>query len=786
MVREHLHRNLVEIVRRRDGELAADGVSPAAAIAAKLMAVGVDIVKLGDLVSSLLGVANCSGLNSYFGEIVRVSAEFGDDEHEAETICLVNQLAAFTKSEAIFGEVDLLHKVMVCLVGSAFHFSSDGNFDAKLMLKWSAKSDKVDAMSRDTLFKIISLAIVKNSRKMNEALLSVFEKIAKANFAFQIEKKNKDLLKSSWTKIVHLMRNILAKDSNEDMEVVAHTFFSILAFEAVRLFDSFKESSEVVEDLTKAYEKAVDVAGGEKKKGKKAKKVDSEDEPKWIDIVVEMLLSLYTLNSRWIRNAVGVVFKRLVPLMSEDSVQLLLELLEPQADAELLVDEEIGADGDVEEENGKAEGDDDEESGIEEDDSDDEDDAAEDDFERMNRLDEELKKAVNDALGDAAAQDSEQSDLDDDAMMQLDEALGQAFKARKRDKQREVDVVQYKAKVLDLVQEVFRCTQRIDLIVFSIQPMLDILFESQKKSNLKAISQRIISLFNNFKNIRKFTDSKLPKLDELFELLQHVISSSVTHFNATPTLIEISSFLVRLIQTVSASLEASEKEATQQRLNDVYLTLIKNFYSQNETKVNPAIHKEYLIRFPSVSLPLAQQMIECALMPDVKLHKKTLTLITLYQAVNNQMFAELAKDTVNQFMCKIFEFFTQLINKIIEDESVHVKFVDAFLNLVGRVLNLQASLIDKDLIEKLASSLTQFNKESKVKQAYKSRSLNLIHTCHSKFGVAKTNEDAVKQQQQKKAKKRKSDAEAPVNGEQHENKINAIEKSKKAKLKISK
>jgi len=65
-----------------------------------------------------------------------------------------------------------------------------------------------------------------------------------------------------------------------------------------------------------------------------------------------------------------------------------------------------------------------------------------------------------------------------------------------------------------------------------------------------------------------------------------------------------------------------------------------------------------------VSLPLAQQMIECALMPDVKLHKKTLTLITLYQAVNNQMFADLKQDTVANFMCKIFEFFTQVRLKI--------------------------------------------------------------------------------------------------------------------------
>ena len=76
--------------------------------------------------------------------------------------------------------------------------------------------------------------------------------------------------------------------------------------------------------------------------------------------------------------------------------------------------------------------------------------------------------------------------------------------------------------------------------------------------------------------------------------------------------------------------------------------------------MNPAIHKEYLIRFPSVSLPLAQQMIECALMPEIKLHKKTLTLVTLYQAINNQMFNDLDKTTVKQFMNKLFEFFSQV------------------------------------------------------------------------------------------------------------------------------
>ena len=38
---------------------------------------------------------------------------------------------------------------------------------------------------------------------------------------------------------------------------------------------------------------------------------------------------------------------------------------------------------------------------------------------------------------------------------------------------------------------------------------------------------------------------------------------------------------------------------------------------------------------------------------------------------------------------KLFSFFTKTIDESISDENVHIKFVDAFLNLVTRVLNLQ-------------------------------------------------------------------------------------------------
>ena len=92
----------------------------------------------------------------------------------------------------------------------------------------------------------------------------------------------------------------------------------------------------------------------------------------------------------------------------------------------------------------------------------------EDNNDEANKIDEELKKAVDKALGAGAVHNSDESDLDDEQMFKYDEALAAAFKIKKNIKSQENDVLQYKSKVLDLIYEVFKSTQRLDLIVVSV------------------------------------------------------------------------------------------------------------------------------------------------------------------------------------------------------------------------------------------------------------------------------------------------------------------------------
>jgi hypothetical protein len=50
-----------------------------------------------------------------------------------------------------------------------------------------------------------------------------------------------------------------------------------------------------------------------------------------------MLLSLYAINNRWIRNAVTVLLKKLMPILTLNSVKLKIDLLEPEADEDLIM-----------------------------------------------------------------------------------------------------------------------------------------------------------------------------------------------------------------------------------------------------------------------------------------------------------------------------------------------------------------------------------------------------------------------------------------------------------------
>ncbi len=69
------------------------------------------------------------------------------------------------------------------------------------------------------------------------------------------------------------------------------------------------------------------------------------------------------------------------------------------------------------------------------------------------------------------------------------------------------------------------------------------------------------------------------------------------------------------------------------------------------------MYKQFLMRFPDQSIPLAAQVIDnVTASGDVKIFKKTSALITLNQAVSNQMFLKSSDELNRSFTQKMFAF----------------------------------------------------------------------------------------------------------------------------------
>jgi hypothetical protein len=100
--------------------------------------------------------------------------------------------------------------------------------------------------------------------------------------------------------------------------------------------------------------------------------------------------------------------------------------------------------------------------------------------EEMMQLDENLKfnleKISNGNGVDGDESDEFGSDLDDDTMLKMDETYAKAFKLRKQEKSTISFKIDYKLRVLDLIQELFKSNTRLDIVNVNIRNTLICLY----------------------------------------------------------------------------------------------------------------------------------------------------------------------------------------------------------------------------------------------------------------------------------------------------------------------
>ncbi|KAL9986840.1 hypothetical protein ACROYT_G001046 [Oculina patagonica] len=294
---------------------------------------------------------------------------------------------------------------------------------------------------------------------------------------------------------------------------------------ALNLFTEPDQAIDILKELKACYERQ-----------KTKTEEDHNEEPHWVEVLTEVLLSLLTRPSSLFRHVVDQVFTLLSPHLTRNALTMILESLDPrkgiQGETLEIVDESGDEEDDeeMEDQEGKgkeeANGGDNDNEGDKDDDDDDDDDegsSSEDDQEEaVGVVDEAFRAEVQAALGSAMVdmekeESSSDEDLDDEAMMKLDDALAAVFKSQlqaKKDKSKKKDsmkiVLHFKLRVLDIIEIFIKKQASNPLVLELIDPLLDVAWSSLNSKDFHTLGERAQGLFQNkLCSSKEFKSSKL-------------------------------------------------------------------------------------------------------------------------------------------------------------------------------------------------------------------------------------------------------------------------------------
>lgn len=377
----------------------------------------------------------------------------------------------------------------------------------------------------------------------------------------------------------------------------------------LQLFREAEMAQLAIADLAKCQEKTRQV----KKAAKKARKSSlvegavEEEEPEWIEVVVDLFLHLLSQNASFLRTIVSNVFPHLCPELTLTAVHQILAMLDMKDgknplsvvdDGAAAEEEEEEDDGSDAEENGDKSSDDEDEVDDDDDEEDDDDDDTIQDDEGT--VTDQLRNAVSNALvatlpgpEDDDADSVDLNDMDDAEAERLDSALSSAFallrksgahrskKKSKKERSTTTTVMHFRIRVIDLI-EIYLKTKPSLAITIEIMLALYSMIEYCNDADLKSLADKIDRVLKYLLALRHFEDVAEVRCSDVRDLLKSLVEKieSPTKLGAHNQL--LSKIFVFLISNASQLPDASTN-------GDLILQLMQSFATDAITTGNPSI-----------------------------------------------------------------------------------------------------------------------------------------------------------------------------------------------------
>uniref|UniRef100_A0A8B9FDM5 MYB binding protein 1a n=1 Tax=Amazona collaria TaxID=241587 RepID=A0A8B9FDM5_9PSIT len=441
--------------------------------------------------------------------------------------------------------------------------------------------------------------------------------------------------RDAWERTLQSVKKLQKQNKSDSAKVVA--FQQLLLLMAIHLFKNQSETTDVLSDLLSCTERAFS-------KEPKKKKTDNT-EPGWVEVMVEILLSLLAQPSLLIRRISKSVFVRICPNLTKRGLQLILDVLDPyqeQNEESAVVvmeesDKKIKSAQDTDEE----ENEDSSDEGDSESDSGDE--------EKNEEVDDDFRSQLMNVLqaGNALAADESDEELDDEAMMALDKNISALFaeqqkrvqaKKDEKDRIRKEKILRrdYKIKVLDLI-EAFLTKQSENPLVFDIiEPLLRVIEQCMSTDSDKQEVDFLKKTANIFRNslcrMRQYCKRVDDLQEDLHAFVERLVKKACKHTDSSVALYYFSAslFLLKVLKGNTSDKSSTptplpEKQSSTipqasqllstgcldvERVTAVYQQALTRFLTKRNSALTSSMFHDLFRRFPIMCKPLVDTLVK--------------------------------------------------------------------------------------------------------------------------------------------------------------------------------
>uniref|UniRef100_A0A8C1XQ50 MYB binding protein (P160) 1a n=1 Tax=Cyprinus carpio TaxID=7962 RepID=A0A8C1XQ50_CYPCA len=456
---------------------------------------------------------------------------------------------------------------------------------------------------------------------------------------------------------------------------------------------------------------------------KRYTKKSSEEEPHWVEVVVQILLSLLSQPSRLTRGVCKAVFSRICPHLTQEALSSILDVLDPNKDEDesgVMVTDEKKEKKKIhkeEEERDEEEDDDDEDGSDSSSDDDDEDEAMEEGEEVDQNFRLDLMKVLQGQNALATEEDgSDEEELDDAAMMKLDGSLSALFleqkkkiQAKKDEKDRlrkeKVLVRDFKIKVLDMVEMFLSKQGSSALVLGMVEPLLSVIengMSSETSQQEQDFLRKAADIFRNRLCRAKYYCREINGREaELHDMLERLIgraqkltdsSVSLYYFSAALYLLKVLRGVLRLMGKVDV-----------ERVTTCFRNALTSFMTKRKSPLTGAMFIDLFSRFP-VSLKSTYLNSNCSLQISfgimltlVSCHSLSLSIYILIYTHNIYIIYILKHIPLFQSFEDV-----QCKNKTVREKIV--KALELCQHLV-RVVHSQKLQVNLELLQKVLKSM---------------------------------------------------------------------------------